>query len=256
MDGAYQIDLDRERSVADIIGEALEIYQRYTLLFLTLALGVIAPYQLAVLAATGKGPLASAAHQNLGVFYLLLLLDTAMVGPLVSALHIHAVVVIGQGTKPRLKQVALRALRVLPVVVAAVIVSTLGIGLGFIALIVPGILLALRWSVVAQVAALEHEGWIPSLRRSGELTQGNYWHIFGLLLIMGLVSGGITVGAQLIPLGSSSGAASVAVGIAARTITASFSALTLAILYFDLRARKQESPKPSTPEYQHLRDLD
>jgi hypothetical protein len=66
MDGAYQIDLDRERSVADIIGEALEIYQRYTLLFVTLALGVIAPYELAVLAATGKGPLASAHRVVLG----------------------------------------------------------------------------------------------------------------------------------------------------------------------------------------------
>lgn len=248
MDDAYQIDLAKRRSVAEIIGEALEIYQRYPLLFGALALGVIAPYELAVLAATGRGPLASAAHQNVGVFYLLLLLDTALVGPLVSALHIHAVALIGEGCRPRLAQVAVRGLRVLPVVVAAAIVAGLGIAAGFIALIVPGVLLLLRWAVVAQVAAVEHEGWMPSLSRSRELTRGHYGHIFGLLLITGLLSAGITFGARLIPLGSSSGAASVAVGIAARTITASFSALTLAILYFDLRARKQAPPRSEIPE--------
>ncbi len=227
--------LERPRSVADIIGEALDIYQRYPLLFLALALGVIAPYELAALAATGRGPLTSGG--NVGVTYLVLLLDIAMVGPLVSALHIHAIVLIGQQRTPRLGEVVSRTLRVLAVVAAAVIVSALGIALGFFALIIPGILLTLRWSVVAQVAAIEHEGWIPSLQRSRELTRGHYLHILGLLLIVGLLSAGIFLAVGAIPLGSTSGAASVAVGVAARTITASFSALALALLYFDLRAR-------------------
>jgi hypothetical protein len=257
MESTESNEIERPRSVAQIIGEALDIYQRYPLLFLTLALGVIAPYDLAVLAIAGRGPLASNAHQNVGVSWLLLLLDTAMVGPLVSALHIHAVAVIGQRSTPRLKDVTLRALRVLPVVVAAVIVSALGIFLGYLALIVPGVVLMLRWAVVAQVAAMDHEGWIPSLRRSRELTRGHYGHIFGLLLVAGLMTAGVGVGARFIPLGSTSGVASVAVGIGTRTITASFSALTLAILYFDLRARSTQAPAGrSIVEYQDLRDLD
>jgi hypothetical protein len=257
MDRTQQIEIDRERSVADIIGAALDMYQSYPLLFLALALGVIAPYQLAVLAINGTGPLAGSAHGSLGAYYLLLLLDYALVGPLVSALHIHAVISIGQGEEPRLAQIARRGLRVLPVVVAAVIVAGFGIALGFLALIVPGVLLALRWSVVAQVAAVEHEGWIPSLGRSGALTRGHYWHIFGLFVITVVVNGGLGFAAASLPLGSTSGAASVALGIATHTITASFSALTLAILYFDLRARAAGGPpERSTPEYQHLRDLD
>jgi hypothetical protein len=242
MDDPQPTQIERERSVAQIIGEALDIYQRHPLLFIVLALGVIAPYELAVLAATGFGPLTTASHESTGVQLLLFLLDYAMVGPLVSALHIHAVVLIGKGDSPRLTQVAASGLRVLPVVAAAVIAAGLGIAAGLIALIIPGILLAMRWSVVAQVAAVEHEGWIPSLSRSGELTRGHYLHIFGLLLVTGLLAGGVGTAAQLIPLGSSSGAASVAVGIAFRTITASFSALTLALLYFDLRARKAGPP--------------
>jgi hypothetical protein len=257
MDRTQPIDIDCERSVADIIGGALDMYQRYPLLFLTLALGVIAPYWMAVLAINGTGPLAGGAHESLGVYSLLLLLDYALVGPLVSALHIHAVIRIGQGDTPRLAQIAVRGLRVLPVVVAAVIVAGLGIALGFLALIVPGVVLALRWSVVAQVAAVEHEGWIPSLRRSSALTRGHYWHIFGLFVITTLVNGGVNFAAAAVHLGSTSGAASVALGIGTRTITASFSALTLAILFFDLRARAAAGPPArSTPEYQHLRDLD
>jgi hypothetical protein len=257
MESEVPSEIERPRSVAEIIGEALDIYQGHPLLFLILALGVIAPYELAVLAVTGVGPLVSSAHQNVGVTYLLLLLDTAMVGPLVSALHVHAVLDIGRGGRPRFQAVVLRALRVLPVVVAAVIVSTAGIFLGLLALIVPGVLLALRWAVVAQVAALENEGWIPSLERSRELTREHYGHIFGLLLIITLLNAGILFGVRAIPLGNTSGVASVAAGIAARTITASFSALTFALLYFDLRARSAEGPPArSTPEYPHLRDLD
>ena len=60
------------------------------------------------------------------------------------------------------------------------IVASFGIVLGLIALIVPGVLLALGWAVVAQVAAIEHEGWLPSLHRSRALTRGHYWHIFAL----------------------------------------------------------------------------
>src|ERR1700716_186648 len=120
MESPPPTQLERPRSVAEIIGEALDIYQRFPLLFLALALGVIAPYELAVLAATGRGPLTSGG--NLGVTYLLVLLAAALVGPLVSALHIHAVVVIGKEGTPRLGEVVTRALRVLPVVAAAVIV--------------------------------------------------------------------------------------------------------------------------------------
>jgi hypothetical protein len=103
--------IERPRSVSQIIGEALDIYQGYPIIFLTLALAVIAPYELIVLAATGAGPLASSAHEPVVRFYLLLLIDSAVVTPLVSVLHIHAVMRIGEGERPRLSEVALRPSR-------------------------------------------------------------------------------------------------------------------------------------------------
>ena len=256
VESPYAIDLDRRRSVQEILGGALDLYRHYPWLFLVLALSVIAPYDLAVLALTGSSPLGGGTHESVGTSFLLLLLNLALVSPLVSALHVHAVVLVGEGGRPRLGEVAVRGLRVLGVVVAADIMSALGITLGYLALVVPGVLLSLRWSVVAQAAAIENEGWLPALRRSGLLTAGHYWRIFGLILVTGLLTFAAIRGAAAIPSGSSSSIGSIALGIAVHTLTASFAALTLALLYFDLRARTTEAHSQRSPEYQHLRDLD
>jgi hypothetical protein len=256
VESSQTIDIDRPRSISEIVSAALVLYRRYPWLFAVLALGVIAPYDLVVLVATGAGPLTRGTHGSTEVSLLLDLLDLSLVGPLISALHVHAVVLIGGGSRPRVAEVALRGLRVLGIVMAAQIMAILGIALGFIALIVPGILLSLRWSVVAQAAAIEREGWLPALRRSGQLASDHYGHIFGLLLLTGLLTIVVTWGAAAIPLGSGSGVASVAFGIAVHTLTASFAALALALLYFDLRSRQAQPTTHSRPEYQHLRDLD
>jgi hypothetical protein len=239
----YGIDLDRQRSVGQILTATLRLYRRYPLLFAILALGVMAPYDLTILAITGDGPLTHGNYGGQGISLLLLLLRSALVTPLISALHVHAVVSIGQGRRPRLGAIALRGVQVLPVVAAAEITATAGIILGLVALIVPGILLMLRWAVVAQAAALEREGWYPALTSSGRLTHRRYWHVLGLLVVTGALTFALTFGARAIPMGSTSGLSSVTAGIAVDTVLASFSALTLAILYFDLRARPGLAPR-------------
>jgi hypothetical protein len=110
--------------------------------------------------------------------------------------------------------------------------------------------------MVAQAAAVEHEGWLPALRRSWRLTSGSFWHIFGLIFVTGLLAFGIILGARAIPVGSSAGIISVTLGIAIDTVIASFLALTLAILYFDLLARETNPVPRRAPEHQHLHDLD
>ncbi|HEV7936597.1 MAG TPA: hypothetical protein VGP18_01065 [Solirubrobacteraceae bacterium] len=215
------------------------MYRCYPLLFAALAVGVIAPYELARLAVTGVGPLGSGKSGDEGTLLLFELIYYVLVGPLISALHVHAVIEIGEGRRPRIAPVALRGLRVLAVVVAAEIVAGVLIGLGFIALIVPGVILSLRWSVVAQTAAVDHEGWMPALRRSAQLTAGHYWHIFRVLLAIGFLTFLVAaITGAFAGSGNNTSVASVLVGIVVYTIVASFGALTLAVLYFDLRARE------------------
>jgi hypothetical protein len=232
------------RSAPRLIVGTLELYRRHPLLFLVLAAGVIVPYELIALAATGTGAF-SRANTSAGIQLFLTLADWALVTPLVSALHVHAVSEVRNEREPRIGPVALQGLRVLPVVAPATIVSWLGITVGFFLLIVPGVILWLRWAVVAQVAAIEREGWLPALRRSRRLADGHYGHIAAFLIMVGAIAtvpfivGAIAFGHH------DTGAASFLTGLAIRIFTASFAALGGALLYYDLVVRKEAEPQPT-----------
>jgi hypothetical protein len=216
------------------------VYRRYPLLFLVLAAGVIVPYEVIVLLATGSASFS----QSTG--FLLLLIELFLISPLVSALHVHAVSEVRDGRDPRLVPVARQGLKVLPVVTAVSIISWLGIGLGFLAFFIPGIILMLRWYVVAQTAAIEHEGWLPALRRGAQLTDGHYGHVFVFSIYVGLIT---FVPMLLISLGfgESKTVASFLVGTIVQIVTISFAALATAVLYYDLRTRREASPAPALP---------
>lgn len=230
------IDLGRPRSVLELVAATLSLYGRYPLLFGLLGLAVVGPYELIVLAVTGAAPLGQQSVST-GTAFTLILLELALIGPFVSALDAHAVAAIGRGERPGLLRVARLGARSLPVVAAAQIIAGLGIGIGLIAFIIPGVILALRWAVVAQAAAIERTDWLGALRRSGELARGNYLHILGLIVLISLVNYGIA-GAGSAIAGPSAHAPQVALGIVAETITRSFTALATAVLYFDLLSRE------------------
>jgi len=214
---------------------AFALYRRYPVLFFVLAAAVVVPYWAIVLAATQVGPLTSGSLAP-ATALLLELLDWSLVTPLISGLHVHAVAEALQGRDPHLPSVARKGLRVLPVVAAASIVSSLGIVVGFFALIVPGIYLMLRWAVVAQAAAIEHEGWLPALRRSHQLTDDHFRHVFVFLLFVTVIVVAPTVLGSL-GFDDDTTAVSFLVGLLVEVLTLSFGALATALLYFDLRAR-------------------
>lgn len=249
----HDVDLSEPRSVWAIVGTALSLYARYPLLFLLLAGAVVVPYELLVLALSGYGPLRQASIPG-AAGWLVLLIDTALVTPLVSALHIHAVKQVGDGQKPVLRVVAGRGLRVLPVVVATSVMFCLGFALGLALLVIPGVILALRWAVAPQAAALDNDGWQQALRRSGQLARDNYAHIFGLYVVGSVISIAISAAADAAATGHAAGAPLVALGLAIETLLQSFSALTFALLYFDLAARP--APARHDRAYQRPRDLD
>lgn len=245
LDNGAPIDVLRQRSVLEIIAAALSLYRRYPLLFIVLALAVTAPYELVVLAALGTAPIGGHSN-NASTALILVLVDVALVGPLISALYAHTVVSIARNERPGFVSVASRVARVLPVVVAAQIVAGIGIGVGLLAFVIPGVYLLIRWAVVAQAAALEHPDWIGALRRSGELVRGNYAHVFGVVVLTTAVNIGLSEAAGAVS-GNKTGAVDVIIGIAVGTIIRSFAALTTALLYFDLLARERPAGWTATP---------
>jgi hypothetical protein len=232
------------RSAPRLFAATLGLYRQFPALFFFLAAAVIVPYELIALAATGSGPF-SRSDASVGAQWFLILADWVLVTPLISALHVHAVAEVRHGREPQIGPVARRGLAVLPVVAAATIISSLGIALGFIALIVPGIYLTLHWAVVAQAAAIEHEGWLPALRRSGQLSDGHYVHIAIFLIMVGVIATGPAIVGDVALGNHGANAAVFVIGLVVEVITTSFAALASALLYYDLLARLEPSAEPA-----------
>lgn len=78
-----------------------------------------------------------------------------------------------------------------PILLTSLVV-TLAFMLGLFLLIVPGILLLVRWSVAVPVLIQERLNILDSMARSRDLTKGSRWALLGLWLI--IIMGGTLVG--------------------------------------------------------------
>ncbi len=121
------------------------------------------------------------------------------------------------------------------------IVAYIGIVIGFILIIVPGLILITIWSVAAPVVVLEHPGVFASLRRSRELVRGNGWQVFGVIFVLfvlvDLVSFIIEAAAE-----SAGSAIGIVVRVVIGVLTAPITALAASVLYFQLREASSGSP--------------
>lgn len=80
------------------------------------------------------------------------------------------------------------ARRILPFVGLSLVIG-LGVGLGMILLIVPGLILAARWSVAIPIFVGEEQSVADSMSRSWELTRPSQWSIVLALVVFGLLFG-------------------------------------------------------------------
>ena len=114
------------------------------------------------------------------------------------------------------------------------IIAGIGILIGFILIIIPGLILITIWSVAAPVVVLERPGAFKALGRSRELVRGNGWQVFGVIVV--LVIGVRIVAGIIEAIGDAGG---TGVGIVVRVIVeillAPLSALAASVLYFELR---------------------
>ena len=232
---ATQIDLQTPRSVGQIVDLTVVCHRRKPLLFFSLALSVVAPYTLIVLAATGSSPLGES-NASTDTIFVLSILAFALVGPMVSVLHIQALSLMGDGVEPSLGAVYRRAVPVLAVAAAAQIVAGIAIFAGLLAFVIPGVIILVRLAVVAQVAAVERSDWMGAVRGSFELTRGLWSHTFGAVIVAGVFDFALNQAGAAIA-GSHTHVQQVLLAILTGTVGQSFAALTTAVLYFDLRAR-------------------
>jgi hypothetical protein len=138
--------------------------------------------------------------------------------------------------------------------VAALIVASVGVSLGLVLLVIPGIWLGISVTMVPHVAALEDRGVIGSLSRSIKLVRGRWWPTTGYLLLVGLmgsVAGWLLqfVAIPLVAVGDvSTGLALVFVaGLIFQGLVVAAIAVMSTMWYFDLRDRQEGavSERPS-----------
>ncbi len=132
--------------------------------------------------------------------------------------------------------------------VAVSILFGIGVAIGFVLLIIPGLILLVIWSVVAPVTVLERPGVFAAFRRSRELVRGNGWNVFGVIVIVFVIVFVISIVAGL----AASGLGSVGRALVQWAVNASVApatALSASVLYFALRGSPPESVSPPvTPE--------
>lgn len=119
--------------------------------------------------------------------------------------------------------------------VGAGLLAGIGIAIGLVCLIVPGLFLLTIWAVIAPVIVIERRRALEAFGRSRELVRGYGWTVFGIVLVTGLLS---LVAATLLQQAFASLPEFVQIFVGstiAQAVVSPFGAIAIAVTYFRLR---------------------
>lgn len=136
--------------------------------------------------------------------------------------------------------------RLWPLVLGSILFG-IGIFIGLILLIIPGIILWVSWSIWVPAVIVEDLSATGALGRSNQLVKGRRWPVFGYFIVVyvivwlvsalaaGLLGALILGGAE----GSAYTAANAVINIVLALFTTPFVVAATVVLYFDERVRKE-----------------
>ncbi len=127
--------------------------------------------------------------------------------------------------------------------------SAVGVVVGLVAFLIPGLILYTVWFVAAPVVVLERPPGLKALRRSRELVRGNAWPVFGVLAVLFLGVGVVALGLIVVASAASS-ALGLVVGVVIGVLIAPLAALPAAVCYFELRGLAASGGEPPADPYQ------
>jgi hypothetical protein len=253
-------------TVGDILDRGLKILWSRLPTFYALYLIALLPailfqlFAVGLAAAGSNGAPSDAAVGGLLGGTLVLLIALLILTPIATAAVLH---VIGQefvdrrATLGEAFGVALS--RFGPLLGTSILFGLLYI-LGFLACIIPGILIAVWYAVFAQVVVMEKKSGMAALNRSKDLVTGFGWRVFGVMILIGIITS-VAQMAVTIPLNSFLPAMEAVPGpggvvqqklvslpnyiiqqVASFLVTVlgqSYQAICMTLIYFDLRIRKE-----------------
>lgn len=169
-----------------------------------------------------------------------------VVSSLTQAFLTRAAVAESEGRRASLAECVLAAISVLLPLVGLSILYALAMTIGFMLLIVPGVIVMLAWSVAAPALIEERAGISRAIRRSIELTRDSRGKILGLMLLVGVAAVLANGAVELIAGGTDETDPAAIFGnpvylllsTLVGTIVSLFSGTTQAALYVELRELK------------------
>jgi hypothetical protein len=125
------------------------------------------------------------------------------------------------------------------------VLAAIGIAIGFVLLIIPGLILITIWAVVAPAIVVEGRGAIEAFGRSRELVRGHGWPVFGAILVAYLTV--VVVSFVTAGIGDAIGgdAGHIILGTIGDILAAPVLALVASMLFFDLGGGAAEPAAPA-----------
>lgn len=242
-DARPRFELERPRALGEILIDALRLLFRHAGAFLAISFAVVAPVQL-VVSGIGLEQLSGPYVENVSTAELALptAVSFLVIAPLITATAIYALRAVSAGERPGARASLQAGLDVFAPLFLALLLSAVGIALGVVAFILPGIYLAVRWFFVPQTVVLEGARGPAALSASTAVTRDAWWRTFAIVIVANLAA---TVPALVIARPAAALAEEVDLqavalvgSILTETLTAPYVALVGTLLYFDLKARK------------------
>ena len=227
-------------SVSGVLGEAFDLYRRFFWRFVATAAVVFVVLDLA----SAFADRASGSSVGAELLWTLIALVLSVVGAFwLQGALIEAVRDVRDGRiDTTIGELYERTRPRLPALIAAGIVAAIGVALGLVLLIIPGLYLLTRWSLIPAVIVIEKLGAGDSFNRSWQLTRGYGWTVFGCLVLLYAIAQAI-LRAAFEPLPNF--LAAWIGGIVAHSVTTPFIAAVGAVMYFRL-ARLSVAVEPAT----------
>jgi hypothetical protein len=224
---------------------ALSLYRAALGLYIALVAIPVLPVGIALVLLAAAAPDPSGSLQRItGID---IAAEFLLVMPLCQGFVAFAVVEQLAGRKPTVRAVLGAVLPRASVLVGTVILSAIAILAGLIALVIPGLVMAIWFQFVGQVVVLEQGSYLNALRRCRELVQGTWWRTTRFLLVIGLTGGvasfvvSTLVSGALSPRDSSARSNLVvplAANIPSSILVLPFSTIAVTLVYLHLRARR------------------
>jgi hypothetical protein len=129
-------------------------------------------------------------------------------------------------------------------VALASILASIGIAIGFVLIIVPGLILLTFWSLIVPEIVIGGAGALDSFGRSWRTVRGYAWNVFGTFILVFLILIAAQIVLSVVLLALPAGWRSFIADLVSGTLVAPFLAAVVTLVYYRLTAAHGQPAEP------------